>query len=362
MEHPAGNSRRAARAWIFSLALLFAPLCGIATSVPAAGVEGVARATLKNGLRVIVVRNTLAAAVSTVMNYHVGADETPPGFPGTAHALEHMMFRGSRGLTAAQLADIGSLMGGDFNADTQQTVTQYLYSVPAADLDVALNIEAIRMRGLTASQRDWKQERGAITQEVAQDLSSPTYMLSTKLREALFAGTTYAHDALGTKESFLKTSAADLKRFHDRWYAPNNATLVIVGDVNLDATLAKVRALFERIPQKKLPPRPQMRLRPVQPRSLTLDSDLPYGLQVVALRMPGFESPDYPAAEVLVDVLKSRRGKLFELVPQGKALGTDFMFDGLPKAGLGYALAAFPADGDPKALESEMRAILSEIA
>ncbi len=362
MEHPAGQSRRFARIWTFGLALLLASLCAVATAVHAAGVEGVVRTTLKNGMRVIVVRNTLAAAVSTVMNYHVGGNETPPGFPGTAHALEHMMFRGSPGLSAAQLADIGSVMGGDFNADTQQTVTQYLYSVPATDLDVALNIEAVRMRGLTASESDWKQERGAITQEVAQDLSSPTYMLFTKLRQALFAGTVYAHDALGTKQSFLKTSAADLRRFHQRWYAPNNATLVIVGDVEPEAALAKVRRLFEPIPRRKLPPRPQIALRPVKPQSLTLDSDLPYALQVIALRMPGFESPDYPAAEVLVDVLKSRRGKLYDLVPQGKALGTDFVFDGLPKAGLGYAVAMFPAGGDAKALESEVRAILSDIA
>jgi zinc protease len=254
------------------------------------------------------------------------------------------------------------VMGGDFNADTQQTVTQYLYSVPAADLDIALHIEAIRMRGLTVSKRDWDQERGAITQEVAQDLSSPLYRLSTKLREALFAGTSYAHDALGTKESFEKTTAGRLQRFHKRWYAPNNATLIVVGDVDPAAALARIRQLFERIPARKLPPRSQLALRPVVPQSLTLDSDLPYGLQVIALRMPGFDSPDYPAAEVLTDILKSRRGKLYALVPEGKALGTDFTFDGLPKAGLAYAVGAFPVGSDPKALESEMRSILADIA
>ena len=362
MEHLAGKRAIAARAYTFALAVAFSVLCAFVSIGSLAAEQGVVRATLKNGLRVIVVRNTLAPVVSTVMNYHVGADETAPGFPGTAHALEHMMFRGSPGLTAAQLADIGSIMGGDFNADTQQTVTQYLYSVPATDLDIALRIEATRMRALTVSKADWDQERGAITQEVAQDLSSPLYRLSTRLREALFAGTTYAHDALGTKESFRKTTAAQLKRFHARWYAPNNATLVVVGDVDPAAALAKIRQLFEPIPSRKLLSRAQFALRPVQRQSLTIDSDLPYGLQVIALRMPGFESPDYPAAEVLTDVLKSKRGKLYELVPQGKALGTDFMFDGMPKAGLAYAVAAFPVGSDAKALEAEMKAILSDIA
>src|ERR1700757_1797545 len=109
---------------------------GAAAAVPA---EGVVRATLANGLRVVIVRNTLAPVVSTSVNYLVGADETPPGFPGMAHAQEHMMFRGSPGLSADQLADIGSLMGGNFNADTRQAVTQYLYTVPADDLDIALH-------------------------------------------------------------------------------------------------------------------------------------------------------------------------------------------------------------------------------
>jgi zinc protease len=319
------------------------------------------RTTLANGLRVVIVRNTLAPVVSTNVNYLVGADETPPGFPGMAHAQEHMMFRGSPGLTADQLADIGSVMGGDFNADTRQAVTQYFYTVPATDLDVALHLEALRMRDVLDSEEDWKSERGAIEQEVAQDLSNPGYALFTELRSVLFAGSTYAHDALGTRPSFDATTAAMLKEFHDRWYAPNNAILVIVGDVDPQATLVKVRKLFGPIPEKTLPSRPEIKLGPVVPQSLHLQSDDPYGLQVIALRLPGLESPDYAAAEVLVDVLNSQRGELYGLVPQGKALSTEFSFDPLPKAALAYAVAAFPAGGDANVLESEMRTILKRI-
>src|SRR6202012_1327358 len=95
---------------------------------PASGIApaDIVRATLGNGLRVVIVRNTLAPVVSTSVNYLVGSDESPAGFPGTAHAQEHMMFRGSAGLTADQLADIGNMMGGDFNANTTEDMTQYL--------------------------------------------------------------------------------------------------------------------------------------------------------------------------------------------------------------------------------------------
>ncbi len=97
-------------------------------------------------------------------------------------------------------------MGGEFNADTQQTVTQYFFTVPATDLEIPLRIEAIRMRGLLADENLWNQERGAIEQEVAQDLSNPQYVFYTRLLAALFKGTPYAHDALGTKPSFDLTT------------------------------------------------------------------------------------------------------------------------------------------------------------
>src|SRR5438552_16199378 len=166
-----------------------AALAGARADETAGGSGGVWRATLPNGLKVVIVRNTLAPVVATSVNYLVGSDEAPPGFPGTAHAEEHMMFRGSPGLPADQLANIGNVMGGNFNANTRESLTQYLFTVPAEDLDVALHIEAIRMEAVLESADDWKQERGAIEQEVAQDLSNPSYILYSKIRKAMFADT-----------------------------------------------------------------------------------------------------------------------------------------------------------------------------
>ena len=178
----------------------------------------------------------------------------------------------------------------------------------------------------------------------------------------MFAGTPYAHDALGTRPSFDKTTAQMLKSFHDTWYAPNNAILVIVGDVDPEATLSEVKRLFGTIPAKKLPARPRVQLRPVQPISFTVDTDQPAGTLMLATRTPGPRDADYPALEVLADVLSSKRFALYGLVPQGKATGAEFALDPLPEAGLAYAAVSFNSGDDPKALEAQVRRILQDVA
>ncbi len=321
--------------------------------------SGVLRATLKNGLRVVIVRNTLAPVVTTEINYLVGANETPEGFPGMAHATEHMMFRGSSGLSADQLAGIIAAMGGDFSADTQQTITQYSFTVPSDDLSFALHMEAIRMKSLLAEEKLWDQERGAIEQEVAQDLSNPTYVFYTKLLERMFAGTPYSHDPLGTRPSFDKTTGAMLQDFHASWYVPNNAILVISGDVEPEKALREVRIFFEDIPSRPLPQRPEIRLQPMKPDTITMDTDLPYGVAMVAYRLPGFDSPDYAASQILADLLASQRGDLYALVPEGKALETDFSINPLPKAASAYAAIVFPQGGDGAELIRKAKEIIA---
>ena len=325
-------------------------------------VEDVSRATLDNGLRVVIVRSSLAPVVTTVVNYLVGSNEAPQGFPGTAHALEHMMFRGSPDLSADQLGNIAAAMGGDFNAETQQSVTRFFFTVPKQDLDVALHIESIRMRDLLATDALWDHERGAIEQEVAGDLSDPEYVFYTELLSGMFRGTPYEHDALGTRPSFNATTAAMLKQFHNTWYAPNNAILVIAGDVDPAATMATVKDLFGAIPAKTLPARAQVELEPVKPETLHLTTDLPYGLAVAAFRWPGSKSPDFAAAQVLADVLSSQRGSLYDLVPRGQALSASFSFDSFPEASLAYAQAAFPAGGNGAVLLHQIQEILEDIA
>src|SRR5579862_9808853 len=205
-----------------------------------AGEDDVTRATLDNGMRVVILRNPLAPVVTVEQNYLVGGNETPQGFPGMAHAQEHMAFRGCSDLTGDQISAIYAQLGGFGNADTQQNITQYYTTLPAADLDIALHVDAACMQDIQDSEAEWAQEKGAIEQEVARDLSNPTYKFITRVSEDLFAGTPYSHDPLGTKESFDATTGEMLRNFYKTWYAPNNAILVVAGDVEPDAVLAKV--------------------------------------------------------------------------------------------------------------------------
>ena len=323
----------------------------------------VLRATLPNGMRVVIIHNTLAPVVTVETNFLVGGDETPAGFPGMAHAQEHMAFRGCTGMTADQTAAIYAQLGGENNADTEQNITQYYATLPAADLDVALQAQATCLRGIDDSDQEWSQERGAIEQEVARDLSNPTYKFISRLNEDMFAGTPYAHDPLGTKDSFDATTGQMLKDFYAKWYTPGDAILVIVGDVDAVSTMAKVKQWFGDIPSHPLPERTSIDLKPVKSETFTLDSNLPYVLAYIAYRFPGTSSPDYAAIQILADVLASQRADLYGMVPAGKALGTEFgLAETYPKASIGYGLVAVPSGTDISSATQEMRKILASYA
>ena len=342
---------------------LLAAVLLFAQGRPTSQGSDVTRATLDNGMRVVILRNPLAPVVTVEQNYLVGGDETPQGFPGMAHAQEHMAFRGCADLTGDQISAIYAQLGGFDNADTQQNITQYYTTIPASDLDVALRVDAACMQDIKDSQDEWAQEKGAIEQEVARDLSNPTYKFITRVSEDLFAGTPYSHDPLGTKESFDATTGEMLRNFYKTWYAPNNAILVVAGDVEPDAVLAKVREYYGKIERKTLPPRPQVNLSPVKSESFTLDSNLPYLLAFIAFRMPGTDSADFAAVHILSDVLASQRGNIYGLVPQGKALDAEFgLAEAYPKASVAYSVAVLPAAGDAGPVTEEMRKIIADYA
>jgi zinc protease len=309
----------------------------------------------------VVVPDPLAPVVTVEENYLVGANEAPDDFPGMAHALEHMAFRGCAGLSADQIAAIYAQLGGSDNADTQQHVTQYFATVPAQDLEVALRLDAACMRDIAASPSEWAQEKGAIEQEVARDHSEATYKLMMRLNADLFRGTPYAHDALGTRASFERTSAPMLKSFAGTWYTPNNAVLVISGDVQAAATIDLVRRIYGSIPSRSLPRRFAVVLKSVKAETFSIDSNLPYTMIAVAYRLPGTDDADAAAVRVLADALASQRAPLYDLVTTGAALDAGFELpETYRRASVGLAVASLPAGADPTSALERVRQTLAE--
>ena len=329
----------------------------LASPRPSAAATEVTRATLSNGLQVIVVRDPLAPVVTTMLNYKVGSDEQP--IDGLAHATEHMMFRGSDTLSSSQLMDTMSITGGSFDADTQSNVTQYFFTVPSQYLDIALRAERSRATGLLMAPDQWAQERGAITQEVTQDNSNALYRLFVKMEERILGGTPYAKNGLGTVQSFAKeVNSAALLKFYRTWYHPNNAVYVIVGDVDGPSTVAKVQEFFGNIPSATLPPRAPVVLRRLSGAIYHETSDQPYTAVLLGYRMPGYDSPDYAAGQILGDVLSSQRSRFGGLPYTGKALGTQFFAQSFPKTAIGIAFAAVPVTTKPETIDRELRSII----
>ncbi|HET6896352.1 MAG TPA: pitrilysin family protein [Candidatus Baltobacteraceae bacterium] len=334
---------------------------GIFAQAPAdAQLLGVTRAALKNGLQVVVIHDPLAPVVTSELVYKVGSNEQQ--FPGEAHALEHMMFRGTKNVSSAQIYEIGQLLGGDYDADTRRTSTQYYFTVPAQYLDVALRLEADRARNLLLTQKGWEAERGAIEQEVTQDDSSPFQKLEERtVLPAIFAGTPYAKDTLGTQDSFQnKITAGTLRKFYETWYRPNNAVLVIAGNVDPAQTLRSVHTYFDGIPAKKVPAKPVVHPKALKPATYRVTTDYPVTIAAMALQTPGWSDKDYAAVQVLEAVLDNQRADLYGLVAAGKAFASGFVdVQAEPHATASLLYGVIPASTKPEDFMAQLQAVVA---
>ncbi|HEX7370295.1 MAG TPA: pitrilysin family protein, partial [Rhodanobacteraceae bacterium] len=290
-----------------------------------------------------------------------GSYEAPKGFPGTAHALEHMMFRNSKGMTGAQLNEMTGKMGAENNAFTTNDATQYFFVAPSQYLDMLLHIESIRMRGAQLTDKDWSLEKGAIEQEVSRDISDPGYLAFEEAERSLYAGTGYAEDALGSRPTFDKTTGKILQGFYDKWYVPNNAILVIAGDVDPQATLAKVKSLFGAIPKGNVPAATPVKLQAFKPQTIAKTTPDATGSVQYMFRVPGEQSKDYAAMQVLFDVLGNSRSKLSDLAAQGKVLSADAGAQSFVHGGIGVVEVGFPKGGDAKQAQGDLDGVLADI-
>jgi zinc protease len=345
------------------LVIVSALLLAVAPSGSAPQGGDVLKATLANGLRVVIVRNAIGPVASTDLTYLVGSRDDPPDVPGMAHAQEHMMFRGTPNLSTSELGTVATALGGEFNAATTDTTTHYQFTVPAADLDAVLRIESDRMRDVLDAQSQWENERGAIEQEVLRDESQPGNDFFRDVQLLAFAHTPYGHEGVGTRAAFDRLTGPRLKEFYRRWYAPNNAVLVVAGDVEPQRTLDEIRTRFESIPRRDVPQHAVAHFEALRRSVLARPTTLVYPLAAVGFRLPGIDSDDFLPSFVLQGILDSERGPLRALVDTGAALDAEWV--SLPyvdEAQLAFATAALRQGADPQKAAAQLESIVADYA
>lgn len=211
--------------------------------LPAAAEEPVTTFTLDNGLNVVVIEDHRAPVVVQMIWYRVGAADEPPGASGIAHFLEHLMFKGTEKVAPNAFSGIVEAQGGDDNAFTSWDYTAYFQQIAADRLDLVMEMEADRMRNLRLTEEDVTTERQVVLEERAQRTDTdPGALLTEQMRAAQFLNSPYGIPVIGWRHEMEALSRDDALSYYQRFYAPNNATLVIAGDV----TPEKVKALAEK--------------------------------------------------------------------------------------------------------------------
>jgi zinc protease len=313
--------------------LLLAPSPARAQGGP--GDAGIFTTTLHNGLRVVVVEDRAAPVVQTGMWYGFGSLQETPGKTGLAHALEHMMFRGTPEISAGGLDDVTARLGAQMNGATNYDYTQFYFEMPADKLDVALYIEADRMQHAALRAADWAIERNAVLNEIDGDASSPFFNLLARVRAAAFPGQPAGRTPLGERADVARAGVADIARYYREWYAPNNATLVVAGDVNHTTVFAKAQRYFGAIPSKKLPPKREV--NPVAASGGSVEAEFPFPFEILdlAYSIPGDTQHGEPAISTLATLLENQRSPFYRaLVQSNIALGIEANADTQLRGGL----------------------------
>ena len=247
----------AIRAMAMSLALL-APLAGAAQ----AQVFDPTTFVLDNGMEVVVIENHRAPVVSHMVWYKAGAADEPAGKSGIAHYREHLMFKGTETRAPGEFSRIIADIGGRENAFTSQDYTGYFQTVAPQHLGLMMELEADRMTGLVLTDAIIEPERKVILEERrSRTDNNPRSLLSEQVAAATWLNHPYRLPIIGWAHEIEAITRADLERFYETWYAPNNAVLVVSGDVEPAAVRRLAEETYGKIPARTLPPR----IRPVEP-------------------------------------------------------------------------------------------------
>jgi zinc protease len=277
-----------------------------AASVPSPRLD-VKSWSLPNGLNVLFLADHKAPIATAQIFYHVGSKDEHVGIRGVAHMFEHLMFKGSTHVPPEEHARLLKEVGGVVNAFTTEDLTAYHDTVPPSYLGFALELEAERMRNLKLFPTTIDSERHVVEEEKRLRVDNdPVGKAIERFRALAFTKHPYSWTAIGTIEDLEKVTPADCQRFYDTYYQPNNATLIIVGDLDEQAVRDLVNKHFGPIPRGPTPPRVYQAEPPqTAPRTTTMEMEVQIPVIVGGYHIPRASDPDVPALEVLATILSA---------------------------------------------------------
>jgi len=222
---------------------------------------------LDNGLEVVVVPDRRAPVVTHMVWYRVGGADEPQGKSGIAHFLEHLMFKGTDKIAPGEFSKIVAGLGGQDNAFTAQDITSYFQRVAKEKLPQVMEMESDRMANLRLDEKEVLTERKVILEERRSRVDNdPGSLLQEQMMAAMYVAHPYHTPVIGWETEMRKLSRADALAFYKKFYAPNNAVLVVTGDVEPDEVMALAKATYGKIPANPEVGGP--RVRPTEPEPL----------------------------------------------------------------------------------------------
>ena len=319
---------------------------------------------LPNGLHVLFLADHKAPIATVQLFYHVGSKDEHVGIRGVAHMFEHMMFKGSEHVPPEEHARLLKEVGGQTNAFTTEDLTAFHDTVPPSYVGFAMQLEADRMRHLKLFRDTINSERKVVEEEKRLRVdNNPIGKAIERFRALAYTKHPYNWTPIGTIEDLEKVTPADCQKFYDAYYQPNNATLIVVGDVEE----AEVRRLAEQhfgpVPRGPEPARATV-VEPAQTaaRRETLQLEVQVPVVVGGYHVPRAADADVPALEVLATVLSAgESSRLHERLVRKDhlAIAAGGLVESMEDAGLFLAYAAYLPDRDAAKVQ---QALFEEIA
>ncbi|HEY9773593.1 MAG TPA: insulinase family protein [Planktothrix sp.] len=283
------------------------PVAALSSSSSVTATGRPVESALPNGLKVVLLEDHSYPVVSCFVWYHVGARNEPPGLTGISHVLEHMLFQNVGPFQHGTLSGILARNGAQFNGYTSEDFTTFYEVLHPSKLELALKAEASRMRAASFAPSDLKEEIGRVEQELNEDAGDQTGALTREVRATAFHQHPYGNPVTGWRDDLESLTVGDLKSYYDRYYYPNNATLVLVGDFRSDSALQLVRQYFGPIAKSATPPPPVRAVESNQTveRRIVMKHAAKKEFAYIAYHGPKYGDPDAPATAVLEKVLNA---------------------------------------------------------